>query len=411
MTNLTKGGEARPRRRATVRALGTFLRCPERARIECEAGLRLASSGDRPWPPNLRDALAWALGAADLAIVAPTAAGSPTAEIARGVAHDALLHWTEACTSVAPRTRPGEPTAAEQIAEVYGKGAPIVERALRVLPPLLVARDRKGRPILHRLVDLGIPGPTGRPSGCRVVVPLDGIVVVHRAPWALVRYYTNTVEPSDVRFDLMRDLDLRPAVAAAAAIVAEDGIPHPVVGALVEVVRLRAPSEVKTVNCRKNHAAGPDPACAECRGTGIGRLSAADADTTVDEWEAALARHPHLDAAAERARAAGLLGRLQRRGESFCYRVEVPVDAYALRAWAADVRATFRLLATARRSGWPRNPGACDVPPCPYRAVCADRLDRDAAPFRATTPSWLTGLERFSWALDARASRRYRWPI
>lgn len=394
MEHSPNDGKIRPGRRASVRALRTFLRCPERARIEYEAGLRLAGGGDRPWPPSLRDALTWALGAAN---VAPSSALY------------GLDCWAAAVLAAAPRIRPGEPTAAEQIAEVRAKAVPIVERTLRVLPPLVVARDRKEAPLLHRLVDLGIPGPTGRPSGCRVVVPLDGVVLVHRMPLALVRYYTNTVEPGEVRFALQRDLDLRPAVAAAAALVAEAGIPLPVAGALVEVVRLRAPSEVKAISCRHNHKVGPDSGCPECRGTGIGRLSAADVDTTVAEWEAALARHPHLDPAVERSRSSALLARLERRGESFCYRIEVPVDAYALRAWAAEVRATFRLIATARRAGWPRSPAACDVPPCAYRAVCADRLDRDAAPFRPAGAGWLSGLEPSTLPPFVGAPRRSKW--
>jgi hypothetical protein len=407
-------GRPRPARRATVRALATFLRCPERARIELEAGLRLAGGGHRPWPPRLQDAVRWALGRADLARVARMKDETPAADVVQVVRADAMIGlagWASACRAGAPSARFLAPPADEQIAEVRSKAEKIVDRALRVLPWPVVLADRADRPILHQLVDLGIPGPTGRPSGCRVVVPLDGIVEAHGLPWAFVRHFTNTVEPADVRHDLPLDLDLRPAVAAASAVVmAETVTHHRVAGAIVEVIRLRSPSEIKALGCRRAlcRLADPtvqeDPPCPDCAGTNVSGLSTAAVDSTIDEWEATLARYPHLDPAKERFRAAILLGRLRERGESFSYRVEVPVDSMACRAWASDVRSTFRLLTTARRVGFPRNPGACDVPPCPYRAVCANRLDPNTAPFQRVDPGWMSGTDPF-----LGIARRFRW--
>jgi hypothetical protein len=163
--------------------------------------------------------------------------------------------------------------------------------------------------------------------------------------------------------------------------------------AIVDVVRVKAPSIPDTVQCRKCRGDGKvgvgtpeEKPCAECGGTGVGGMSKRACDTTVSVWMET-ASTVGLDATAEAARCPEVIEKIRSRGETFAYRMEVEVAVAELKEWATDAVAIAAMSEVhATRKHWPRNPDACvgRSGPCPYRRVCSHQADVDVAWFTSS---------------------------
>jgi hypothetical protein len=362
----------------TPRALEVLATCPARFHLEQVRGLRRFAARPASASDARRDGLAFALGQRWGALLQrswwlPEVRERFPAEAHAGRdAHAALAEWgrratvpaaeLEACRAILRHYATQHPADAD--AELAQRT--VQRRARRAGEPTFAANELIFAPLPYQLL--------GDRVRLRVRLPLLW-AARKAAPQLVLLHATSTSSPAEVAKD--RRLDRRGLAAAWAAWRWSRRAPELLTW---DVVRTTPPREPGLLRCAKCHGKGTVPGitpgevpCVPCAGTGVIGISRAACDTTAGIWEAVAARHPHLDAAAERAAAAELLARLTARGEAFAYRVAVPVTEAQILEWLADLRALFAAAnAWGRRGRWPRNPAACmgRGAPCPYRAYC-----------------------------------------
>lgn len=381
---------ARPANRRTALMLATLAKCPRRYEIEYVNNYRLKGRRPGPWPPSVKSLLREALRERDFA-----ATRGVGALRVRAASEAIMSVYADELRSVLGRVPAHEAADFEtEIARVVDESRRIMrhyEEAHRA-DQLVIAVDKAGAPLVGRVVEHKLLA-----TEMTFAEHVDAIVTIpaRKQPAdstgeetelaVLVRRFTSNANPDDVRADLAHDLALRGQMWAASHLVGD-----PVTIAVVDVIRTKAPSPPDTIQCRKCRGDGrvgagtpEEKPCPECGGHGVGGMSKRACDTTLSVWwDAATAAG--LDANAEAARCADVLEKIQARGETFAYRVEVEVAVAELKEWATDAVAMATMTEVhATRKHWPRNPDACmgRSGPCPYRKVCGHQGDADVAWF------------------------------
>lgn len=379
----------RPAGRMTGRMLATLAKCPRRYQIEYVNNYRLKGRRPAPWPPSVKALLRDALRERDVAE-------------ARGVSPLRVRAASEAILGVYQEEmrRLIGSVSPDEAARLEEEIAAAADEARRVVAhydytqshdinfrPLEFMRDPSGVPIVDRIVEHKLLSSELYTYAERV----DGIVTDGNTPAALIRRFTSNPDPNEVKEELGLDLTVIGELWAASHILGD-----PVTLAVVDVVRTKAPSIPETIQCRKCRGDGKVKlkgedgtvgeelvACDACRGSGIGGMSKRACDTTVEIWKAS-AKKFGLDPEAESNRCLDVIAKLQRRAESFAYRILVQVQTADLKAWALDAQTIAGFASYHAANGyWPRNPGACvgRSGPCPYRRACNNQDSQDVACF------------------------------
>ncbi len=394
------GETPRPAGRMTGRMLATLAKCPRRYQIEYVNNYRLKGRRPAPWPPSVKALLRDALRERDVARSRRVSSlrVRAAAEAVLGVYQEEMRRLIGSVSpDEAARLEEEIATAADEARRVvahydYTRSHDINFR------PLEFMRDSSGVPIVDRIVEHKLLASDLYTYAERV----DGIVTDGNTPAALIRRFTSNPNPEEVKEELGLDLTIIGELWAASHI-----LDTPVTLAVVDVVRTKAPSIPETIQCRKcrgdgkvklkgeDGTAGEElVACDACGGTGIGGMSKRACDTTVEIWKASAQRFG-LDPEKEGDRCLDVIAKLQRRAESFAYRILVQVQTADLKAWALDAQTIAGFASYHAANGyWPRNPGACvgRSGPCPYRRACNNQDSQDVACF---TPSFeqFPGLE------------------
>jgi len=219
-----------------------------------------------------------------------------------------------------------------------------------------------------------------REAGWRRATPwqyrtvLDSAVWINGEPWLVVRRFTGGSDVAEIRDGLGYRFDDLGQLWAFSKLI--DATPR---GILYDVIRRSAPSEPKTIKCRKCNGSGTmDPAtgevCPACDGTGVGGISKAACDTDLSTWWEVARRYPHLDTDALKDEHAEQLQRIRSRGDSFSFRVARAVDPEEIVEWRREAYEVAKEIERCERSGsWRRNHLACKAPGrrCPFRSICA----------------------------------------
>jgi len=183
----------------------------------------------------------------------------------------------------------------------------------------------------------------------------------------------------------------------------EQGVDSTADGIIYDVVRKKVPSVPKMTQCRTCKSTGEmdkptleryakrmkkkNPAkalfaegqlqsmgesdsapCPECEGTGVGGISRAACDTTVDVFRATVEKYPHI----KEAEYLETLLKLEQVGDvRFMNREEFFVERKKQYEWMLDAYFKAREIDTMRY--WYRNESACDRPfPCAFSRLCID---------------------------------------
>ncbi len=376
----------------TPRALEVLATCPARFDLEYVRGLRRL--GARPASANdSRGAgIAAAIGARWSALLQrswwlPEVRDSlNAADHAARDAERALRDWAGRSNAA-----PADVELCRAVLAHYATQHPIEEDAARAQR----AVRRRARPAAsptiaaNAAIEAALPYRfLGEPVRLRVRVPLLHATSKDTAD-LFVTYTTGTSYRGEVTED--RRLDMR---VLASAWAAARWSRRAVDTVIFDVVRTTPPREPATLRCGACKGTGallrvvldtpPGARCPDCAGTGVGGISRAACDTTIEVWERAVLKHPHLNMAAERVPASELLNKLQARGDTFAYRVSTGIRPADLAGWLADVRVLFiAAKAWARRGRWPRNPAACIGVRgyCPYRDYCRGTSQDDETPY------------------------------
>jgi len=393
----------RPVRRLTRRMYETFALCERRYWIEYERDFRRDVQFD-PWPPSKKSVLGMLLTRRDVHMsVGGDLARLP--ELFSSYLKSDLLPFWHQRTMEAGMDPNGFMDDLGRLAREYELNRILAHycKTHSGDGPKLWLKGKTKRPIIDTMHESKPPivcecsgagcekcNGTGfrRRSRWSYAAKLDGVVSIEGEPWVLVRKFTSTVDPEEMRKELDLRLDWIGHVWLASELIGQT-----VKGILFDIVRTKPPSLPATVKCTSCKGVGTVPVnkdgteevadCPECVGSGVGGMSKAGCDTTEELWlrEAQLQLTP-AQLQEVPTKHSELLDKLRERGESFAYRHPVPVSKFAVQEWLRDFYHTTRELDMAKRENrWPRNPASClcKGSKCPYRRPCRNDEDEKEA--------------------------------
>jgi hypothetical protein len=325
------------------------------------------------YPPKLKDAVRLALAERDQSI----AAGLGSDELLERQ-RKVLFDWCDQVHFDAPAMMSKDEKAVLLLAieEIRSEASRIVDNYNDCFAyaheSVHVTTGRKKEPVVGRLVEFKLPTvkknrTIGRGSKWSYACRLDRIYITHTGHTSLlIRAFTS--RPSQQKANMLPFMPWW----AGHLWAAEKLIKRKIDEVTFDVVRLKAPSEPQLVKCRKCAGTG----CELCHGSGFGRLSKRQCDTTQPMLDRVLKKFPHITTSGiEWAQ------HLAGRKSGFSYREHLTIGDkdYYIDQWLRGTYDTIRQLELVGASGgWPQNPYECDK--CQFMGPCTAqwRYENDA---------------------------------
>ena len=359
--------------------------CRERYQIEYMRNLR--RSGFSIWsPPTLKRLLAEMLYARDYSIALKKTKREVEALVSR-----AAQMWM---VNVKKDMRFG-PKQLTDLAAIELEGIGILKHYEEVNEKdytELKFPKRKKKPIARHYIEHRLPSfekkKQGGTSKHSFAFLLDRVTEKNGEYVLTVRHLTSNRDPREVRRELETRMDIFGNVWAATKLLRKQ-----VAWVEFDVVRTKVPSEPHVLNCKTcggkgivatKIAWGDLDDCDKCNGTGIGGLSKRPCDTTLEIWKRKAQRLTHLDQGKVEADSEVLLNVLKERGETFAYRIKVPVEESQMDDWLKDTYEQIREIEAAKKRGtFPKNTSQCNSAGrrCPYTTYCYRGVALEKEPY------------------------------
>lgn len=247
--------------------------------------------------------------------------------------------------------------------------------------------QKKGKPVVRFIFESRLPSFEKKKKGGLSKYSFAGLI--HKAirddgeNKLFIRHMTSTTDPSEVRKEVERQIDIYGSVW-----IAEKFFKRKMDKIIIDIVRLKSPA-IPTLNkCKKCKGVGKKEKevsgnkvlvdCESCSGDGIGAVSVKRCDTTMEIWARLYHQYKgRMDSAHYRQQAEDLIGELYARGNTFSYRIEMPVDRAMIDQWLSDTFEQIREIESAKKRGvFPRNSSQCGTghTSCPYRTICSGAI-------------------------------------